>query len=89
MSSLPSNASPTSRKTRSICSSLADVELRHERALNRLGEVANVLLDPLALEREGQRGAAVGERLAIAQAIDRLFATPRMSAFFPSNMRRL
>ena len=42
---------------------VADVELRDERARHRLGQVADVLLDALALERERELGAAGGQPL--------------------------
>ena len=40
-----------------------DVELGDERARDRLRQLAHVLLDALALERERDLGAAVGETL--------------------------
>src|SRR5829696_5663436 len=39
----------------------AHVARRHERRSDLRGELAHVLLDPPALEREGEPGAAVGE----------------------------
>jgi hypothetical protein len=39
----------------------ADVALGDERALDALGQVAHVLLDPLALVREGDLGSLLGE----------------------------
>ena len=61
MSSSPPKTSPTSRKTRSIAGVVAHVELRYERARDRIGELSHALLDALALERERDLRATLGE----------------------------
>ena len=61
MSSPPPNVLPTSPKTRDYVLVRAHVALDHERARDALGEVANALLDPLALERERDLRALLGE----------------------------
>ena len=63
MSRLPPNASPTSREDAGDVVVRADVARGDERALDRRGELAHVLLDPLALVGERELGAAVGEPL--------------------------
>ena len=63
MSSLPPNASADLAEHAGDRGVVADVELGDERARHRLGEVAHVLLDPLALEGERELGAAGGEPL--------------------------
>ena len=59
MSSFPPNAAPTSPKTSLDRCVVAHVELGDERAPDRLGKLADVLLDALALEGERQVGAVV------------------------------
>jgi hypothetical protein len=78
-----------------LCEDACDVLVRahvaggHERARDRIGQLAHAALDPLALVGERELGAAVGEALAIAQAIERLFATPRTRPRLPLNTARL
>ena len=63
MSSPPPNASPTSEKTRAMSSSDRTSHSVTSGLDDRLGEVADVLLDPLSLVREGDLRALVGEPL--------------------------
>ena len=62
----------------------AHVAFGHERAGDGLGELAHALLDPLALNVNASSAPASASRFAIAQAIDRLFATPRTRPRLPS-----
>ena len=64
----------------------ADVALGDERTVDGPGEVADVLLDALALVGERHFAPSSARRFAIAQAIERWFATPRTSACLPSNL---
>ena len=62
-SSCPSQSSPTCWKTASMLASSRTSHSVDERALHRLGEVADALLDALALVRERELRAALREPL--------------------------
>jgi hypothetical protein len=82
--SSPPSASAASRDDALDVLVRAHVALGDERAVDASGELADALLDPLALVGERELRALVGEALAIAHAIDRLLATPRTRPRFPS-----
>ena len=87
MSSSPPNTSATSREDALDRGVVADVELGDERARDRFGELAHALLDALALERERDLRAALGEPAGDRPRDRPLVGDPKPMRAFPENIR--
>ena len=64
----------------------AYVALRHELRADRVGELADALLDPLALEGEGELGALVVQPLGDRPCDGALVRDPQDQRLLPSNL---
>ena len=80
------NFAPTSAKTRGDILVPGDVAGQNEGVrAEGAGEFLHVFLEPLALVGEGERGPFPRQAWAMAQAMDRLLATPNTIPVFPSS----